>query len=188
MRYDRAAIFRGELPGLPGGRHRLPIVDDHGGREARVPTELVAQVGLDQLQRPVGIARLHLRRVGPAELVVRLEHRLEVVLDVPVRDPDPRAAVVRDDRRAVVQDHLGEAVADRAEASRTQRMEVAHARPVQDEEVDTALADAPLKRLGPIGKGRLTHRADTTTKREAVSTRWRAMYARHLLRSALEAP
>src|SRR5438046_9622698 len=53
--------------------------------------------------RAVWIPRLHLGQVRPAELVVRLEHHLEVVLDVPVRESDSRPAVVRDDRRAVVQ-------------------------------------------------------------------------------------
>ncbi len=116
----------------------------NGGREARVSGELVAQVGLDQLERAVRIPRLHLGQVRPAELVVRLEHRLEVVLDVPIRESDSRPAVVRDDRRAVVEDHLGEAIADRAEPPGAERMKIPHAGPVQDEEIDTALADAPL--------------------------------------------
>src|SRR5207237_6440618 len=96
---------------------------------------------------------LHLGQVRSADLVVRLEHRLEVVLDVPVREPDPGATVVRDDHRAVVQDHLGEAVADRAEAPGAERMEVADTRSMQDEEIDAALADAAVDCLGPAGDG-----------------------------------
>src|SRR5207244_12577179 len=122
------------------GRSGLAIIDNTGGREARVSGELVAQVGLDQLERAVRIPRLHLGQVRPAELVVRLEHRLEVVLDVPVRESDSRPAVVRDDRRAVVEDHLGEAIADRAEPTGAGRLKIPHAGPVQDEEIDTAPA------------------------------------------------
>src|SRR5439155_523337 len=51
QRHDRAAVLRRKLPRLARGRYRLSVVDDHGGREARIPGELVAQVGLDQLQR-----------------------------------------------------------------------------------------------------------------------------------------
>src|SRR2546430_1042411 len=67
QRDDRAAILRRELPPLARRGPPFSIVDDHGGREARGAAELIAQGGLDQLQRPVGIARLHLRQVGPAE-------------------------------------------------------------------------------------------------------------------------
>src|SRR5204862_3036005 len=105
------------------------------------------------------------------ELVVRFQHHLEVVLDVPVRKPDPRAAVVGDDRRAVVQDHLGEAFADRAEAAGAEGVEVPHAGPAQDEKVDAALANPPLQGLGPGRKRRLVaHGAETSTAPETLST------------------
>ena len=81
-------------------------------------------------------------------------------------NPIPAPAVVRDDRRTVVQDHLGQAAGDRAETPGAERMEIPHAGPVQDEEIDTALADAPLQRLGPGGQGRqIAHRAETRGRR-----------------------
>ncbi len=81
-------------------------------------------------------------------------------------NPDPRAAVVGDDRRAIVQDHLSEAVGDRAETAGAERMEIPDAGPVPDEEIDTALADASLARLGPGGQGRqIAHRAETRGRR-----------------------
>jgi len=78
--HDRVAIFDGELPGITRGGDGLRKVDDDGGGEARILFQLIQEVGLEQLQRAVGIARLDLREVCAADPVVGLQHRAKVLL------------------------------------------------------------------------------------------------------------
>ena len=78
--HDRVAIFDGELPGITRGGDGLRKVDDDGGGEARILFQLIQEIGLEQLQRAVGIARLDLREVCAADPVVGLQHRAKVLL------------------------------------------------------------------------------------------------------------
>src|SRR5207237_1933527 len=71
------------------------------------------------------------------------------------------------------------------EAPGAERMEVADTRSMQDEEIDAALADAPLECLGPNREGRqVAHRAETTMAPETLSTT--LIHARYPLRAAVD--
>ena len=152
QRHDGVAVLDRQLAGVARGRERLAVIEDHRRREARVLAELGVEIRLDELQRAVGIAGLHLREVGAADLVVGPQHGLEIVARGGVGEADPRAAVVGDDHGAVGEHHLSEEVADRAVPLGAQRVQVPHAGPVEDEAIDAPLAHAALQRLRPGGE------------------------------------
>ena len=146
---------KGGVPTDPHGGGGIREVDDHGGGEARILLQLILEVGLEQLQRPVGIARLHLREIGAPDLIVGLQHRAEILFGVRVGEPDSRAPVVLHDHRPIGEHDLAQELADRAVAPGAEGVDVANSGAVENERVDAALPKPALQRLGPFGERRL---------------------------------
>jgi hypothetical protein len=152
QRDDRVSVLYRQLPWITRGRDRLRKVDDDRGRKARILLQLIEEVGLQQLQRAVGIARLRLGEVRAADSIVRFQYDAKILLGLRIGESDSRPPVVEDDYGSIGEHDFGEEFADGAAAPSPQRMDVAHTGAMQDERVDAALAYAPLQCARPLGE------------------------------------